>query len=131
MRNGTDLAQVHIAVGGQVRLTARDTASGRIQQTQPERSNCTRIGRAAQMLALMRADCAVEIEADIGAFVERVGADLGALRPFGHDPRKCRPGELWGCEVEVSVAALETDLGFKLNPIAYETTARPQAHWPG
>ncbi len=83
------------------------------------------------MLALMRPDRAVEIEADIGAFIERIGAHFGALWFLADDAGQCGAGKLRCGEVQIAVATLKANLGFQRYAIADKAATRPLAHRPG
>ncbi len=63
VRDRADLPQAHFAVGGDVRLAARHAAAGGVEHAQPEGGQRAGIGPAFQMLVLMIANRAVEIEA--------------------------------------------------------------------
>ncbi len=73
MRDRPDLAQAHLAIARNVALAPRHPAAGGVEQAKPEGGDRARIGTAFEMVALVAADRAVEIEAQIGAAVERVG----------------------------------------------------------
>jgi hypothetical protein len=77
VRDRPDLPQAHFAVGRKVRLAARDAAAGGIEQSEPERGDRARVGPALEVRALVVADRAVEVEAEVGAAVERVGRRVG------------------------------------------------------
>ena len=128
VRDGTDLPQVHLAVGGKVRLAPRLARAGFVEQAEPEGGDRAGIAARDEEIALDPADAAVEIEAEVGAGVEgivlrrrRRTLDLGNTGQRGER-------EFGGAEGEEAVAALEADLGFERDAGGGEARAGPTAH---
>ena len=131
MGDRADLPQAHRTVGVEIGLAARHAAAGHFQHAQPERGDRARIGRAAQIVALHAADRAIEIEAEIGAIIERIAgvfARQQALRLGNPGQRGKR--QIVIAEKQITVAALKADLGFKDHAGAGKAAARPAAERP-
>ena len=85
------------------------------------------------MLALVLADRAVEIEAEIGAAIERVGGrgGIGTGRVELRDAGQGGEREFGRGEEQVAIAALEADLGLEPDARPGKPPLRPRAERPG
>src|SRR5690242_7290726 len=126
-RDSADLSQRHVPFAGKVALPARNAAAGRIEQTKAEGGHRASICAALEVRDLVVADGPVEIEAQVGATIERVGRciDVGLVRVQGGDPAERGQRQLGRVEKQVAVAALEADFGLQADAGPREAPASP------
>ncbi len=128
MRNGADLAQAHLAVCRQVRLTARFAAAGLVEQAEAKGGDGASVAARGEEIALHPADSTIEIQGEVGARVEGIGfGRQGRAFDLG-DAGQHRQRQGVGAEGEEAVAALEADFGFERDACACEPPAGPEAH---
>ena len=128
VRDGADLAQVHIAVGRQVRLAARFAAAGFVEQAEAEGGDGAGVAARGEEVALHPADTAIEIQGEVGARVEGIGfGRQGRAFDLGNAGQH-RQRQGVRAERQEAVAALEADLGFERDACCCKAPAGPEAH---
>ena len=132
VRDRADLPQAHLAFRGNVGLAARDAAAGGIEQAQPECGDRAGVCAAVEMRPLVLLDRAIEIEAEVGPAIERIGRGFGI--GFGRaELGKAGEGgesQLGRREEQIAVTALEADFGLERDPGAHEAPLGPRGQRP-